>query len=60
MGEVHWKPKEDLEPAMCTCDCGEIYWTPVIKKDDDYIPQKECSHCNICNPMVLRHEEKLL
>jgi len=29
MGEVHWKPKEDLEPVTCTCDYGETYWTSV-------------------------------
>ena len=60
MGEVHWKPKEGLKPVPCTCDCGKIYWTPVIEKGDQYIPQKACPHCNTCNPMVLRHEKKLL
>ena len=29
MGEVHWKPKENLEPIIRTCDCGETYWTQV-------------------------------
>lgn len=60
MGEVHWKPKEDLKPVPCTCDCGEIYWTQVIGKGDHYIPKKACPQCNTCNPMILRHEEKLL
>ena len=60
MGEVQWKPKEDLKPVKCTCDCGEIYWTSVIKDGDYYVPQKECPHCHTCNPMVLRHEKKLL
>jgi len=60
VGEVHWKPKEDLEPVKCTCDCGETYWTPVIDKDGNYIPTKACPHCNTCNPMILRNEEKLL
>ncbi len=60
MGEVHWKPKEDLEPVTCTCDCGKIYWTPVAKEGDHYIPQKVCPNCNSCNPMILRREKKLL
>ncbi len=60
MGEVHWKPKEDLEPVTCTCDCGETYWTTVIEDGDHYTPQKACPHCNACNPMSLRHEKKLL
>ena len=60
MGEVHWKPKEDLETVPCTCDCGKIYWTPVVKDGDHYLPQKACPHCNTCNPMILRHEKKLL
>jgi len=60
VGEIHWKPKEDLEPVKCTCDCGEIYWTPVIDEEGKYIPKKACPYCNTCNPMILRHEEKLL
>ena len=60
MGEVHWKPKEDLEPIRCTCDCGKIYWTKIKEDDDNYIPLEPCPKCNSCNPMVLRHEKKLL
>jgi NAD-dependent SIR2 family protein deacetylase len=60
MGEVQWKPNEDLKPVTCTCDCGEIYWTPVVKDGDKYIPEKPCPHCHTCNPMVLRYEKKLL
>ena len=60
MGEVHWKPKEDLKPVPCTCDCGETYWSAVVLKDDRYIPKTPCPRCKTCNPMVLRNEKKLL
>jgi hypothetical protein len=60
MGEVHWKPREDLKPVKCTCDCGEIYWSPVNQEGDRYIPLKACPHCKTCNPMILRNEKKLL
>ena len=60
MGEVHEKPNEDLTPVPCICDCGEIYWTPVVKEGTGYVPQLPCPHCKSCNPMVLRHEKKLL
>jgi len=49
MGEVHWKPKEDIKPVPCTCDCGEIYWTPVIEDGDHYIPQK---HAHNAKPVI--------
>jgi hypothetical protein len=60
MGEVHWKPREDLEPVNCTCDCGETYRTPVVEQDDKYIPQDGCPHCQSRKPMVLRHQKRLL
>ena len=60
VGEIHWKPREDLELVECTCDCGNIYWTQVKEHEDLYTPIKACPHCNTCTPMVLRHEKKLL
>jgi len=60
MGEVHWKPREDLEEVPCTCDCGEVYWTLVKEDEGRLMPQKPCPHCKTCNPMILRNEKKLL
>ena len=60
MGEVHWKPKEDLEPVPCTCDCGETYHTPVTESDGKYVPQDKCPGCNSQRPMDLRLQGRLL